>query len=225
MNEILWVGMLLANFIGIIVCYRWFGKIGLFIWIPISVILANIQVVKTIELFGVTATLGNIVYATSFLATDILSENYGKQEAKRAVYVGFFSLVVMAGLMNLALLFKPAPEDFTQESLQTIFNLVPRIAGASLLAYWVSQLHDVWAYQFWKKRFPSSKFIWLRNNASTIVSQLIDSMIFTLAAFLGKFPAGVLVEIVVSTYILKVIVAIADTPFIYLARRIKEKEK
>jgi len=223
MNELLWVAMLVLNFAGIIVCYRLFGKIGLFIWVPISVILANIQVVKTIELFGLTATLGNIVYATSFLATDILSENYGIKEAKRAVYIGFFTLIVMAGLMNLALVFKPAPEDFAQESLLTIFNLVPRIAGASLLAYWISQLHDVWAYQFWKRRFPSSRFIWLRNNASTIVSQLIDSVIFTLAAFAGKFPTGVLIEIVVSTYLLKVIVAVADTPFIYFARWMKKK--
>ena len=223
MNELLWVAMLVLNFAGIIVCYRLFGKIGLFIWVPISVILANIQVVKTIELFGLTATLGNIVYATSFLATDILSENYGIKEAKRAVYIGFFTLIVMAGLMNLALVFKPAPEDFAQESLLTIFNLVPRIAGASLLAYWISQLHDVWAYQFWKRRFPSSRFIWLRNNASTIVSQLIDSVIFSLAAFAGKFPTGVLIEIVVSTYLLKVIVAVADTPFIYFARWMKKK--
>jgi queuosine precursor transporter len=223
MNELLWLAMLALNFAAIIVCYRLFGKIGLFIWIPISVILANIQVVKTVDLFRLSATLGNIVYATSFLATDILSENYGKKDAKRAVYIGFFSLIVMAGFMNLALLFKPAPEDFAQESLVTIFNLVPRIAGASLLAYWISQLHDVWAYQYWKKKFPSSKFIWIRNNASTIVSQLIDSVIFTLAAFAGTFPRGVLFEIVISTYLLKVLVAAADTPFVYLARWMKKK--
>ena len=223
MNELLWTAMLILNFAAIMVCYRLFGKIGLFVWIPLSVILANIQVVKTVELFGLSATLGNIIYATSFLVTDILSENYGKNEAKRAVYIGFFSLIVMAGFMNLALLFKPAPEDFAQESLVTIFSLVPRIAGASLLAYWVSQLHDVWAYQMWKKRFPSPKFIWLRNNASTIVSQLIDSVIFTLAAFAGTFTAGVLFEIVLSTYLLKVIVAVADTPFIYLAQGMKKR--
>jgi uncharacterized integral membrane protein (TIGR00697 family) len=225
MNELLWVATLLLNFAAIIICYRLFGKTGLFVWIPISVIVANIQVVKTVELFTLSATLGNIVYATSFLATDILSENYGKKEAKRAVYIGFFSLIVMAAFMNLALLFRPAPEDFAQSSLVTIFNLIPRIAGASLLAYWISQLHDVWAYQFWKKRFPSLKFIWLRNNASTIVSQLIDSVIFTLVAFAGKFPAKVLLEIVISTYLLKVIVAAADTPFIYIARWMMKRNK
>jgi len=217
--------MLVLNFASIILFYRAFGKIGLFIWIPIAVILANIQVVKTIELFSLSATLGNIIYATSFLVTDILSENYGKQEAKRAVYMGFFSLIVMALLMNLALLFKPSAEDFAQESLVTIFSLIPRIAGASLLAYAISQTHDVWAYHFLKKRFPSPKLIWVRNNASTAVSQLIDSVIFTIVAFAGKFPPDVLFEIVLSTYLLKVIAAIADTPFIYIARRMKIRGK
>ena len=223
MNELLWFAMLLLNFGAILLSYRLFGKIGLYIWIPISVIIANIQVVKTVELFGLSATLGNIVYATSFLATDILSENYGKKDAKRAVYVGFFALIVMAVLMNLSLVFKPAPEDFAQESLSTIFSLIPRIAGASLVAYWISQLHDIWAYQFWKSKLRSDRHIWIPNNASTIVSQLLDSLIFTLVAFAGKFPLAVLGEIVLSTYLLKVIVAVADTPFIYIARLMKAK--
>jgi queuosine precursor transporter len=137
--------------------------------------------------------------------------------------MGFFSLIVMAILMNLALIFHPAPEDFAQESLVTIFSLVPRIAGASLLAYGISQVHDVWAYHFLKRKFPSHKLIWIRNNASTAVSQLIDSVIFTVVAFAGKFPPHMLAEIVLSTYLLKIIAAAADTPFIYLARRMKEK--
>ena len=223
MNELLWVVMLALNFGMILLCYRLFGKAGLFAWIPRSVILANIQVVKTVELFGLSATLGNIVYATSFLATDILSENHGKKDAKRAVGIGFFSLLTMAALMNMALLFEPSPEDFAQESLTTIFGLIPRIAGASLLAYWVSQLHDVWAYQFWRLKLPGKRHIWIRNNASTVVSQLIDSILFTIAAFAGSYPAGVLLEIVLSTYLLKVIVAVADTPFIYFARWLKAK--
>lgn len=218
MNEILWLAMLLVNFVLILVAYRLFGRIGLYIWVPIAAIVANIQVVKMVEFFGIAATLGNIVYASSFLVTDILSENYGKQEAKKAVMIGLFSLLVMTSLMNLALVFTPAPDDFAQESLATIFGFMPRIAGASLLAYGVSQLHDVWAYDFWRNRFPDTRFLWLRNNASTMVSQLIDSTIFTLLAFWGVFPAGVLLEIFWTTYLLKWAVGAADTPFIYIAK-------
>lgn len=219
MNEALWIGMIAANFAAILVAYRLFGKAGLYAWIPLAVIVANIQVLKTVDLFGVTATLGNVVYATSFLATDLLSENHGRREARRAVFIGFFSLVVMTALMNLAIHFRPSSEDFAHESIRSLFSLMPRVAGASLLAYGVSQLHDVWAFHFWKRRFPGKRFLWLRNNASTMVSQLIDSVVFSLVAFAGVYSGHVLIEIVATTYVLKWIVAALDTPLVYLGRR------
>ncbi|WP_340113690.1 queuosine precursor transporter [Maribellus mangrovi] len=228
-NEILWLVMLLANFLLIILAYRLFGKWGLIMWIPISVIVANIQVIQTVKLFGLAATLGNIVYATSFLVTDILSENYGKQEAKKAVWIGFFSLISMTFLMNLALEFIPlAGDDFApvaHEATSTIFSLMPRIAIASLSAYLLSQRHDVWAYHFWRKRFSKDNQIWLRNNLSTMVSQLIDSVVFVLIAFWGVYEGLVLFEIFLTTYILKWVVAAADTPFVYWARGIHKKNK
>lgn len=221
-NEWLWLAMLFLNFILVILIYRFAGKTGLYVWIPISTILANIQVVKMVQLFGFEATLGNIVYATSFLVTDILSENYGKEQSRKAVFIGFFSLFAFAAIMKLAILFQPSASDFSQKSMETIFSIMPRLAFASLLAYGCSQFHDVWAYHLWKGIFPSTKHIWIRNNASTMVSQLIDSVIFTLVAFWGVFDLQVLIEIFWTTYILKWIVALADTPFIYLAAWIKK---
>jgi len=218
LNELLWLAMLAVNFGCILVSYRLFGRMGLYVWVPLAAIVANIQVIKLVQLFGITATLGNIVYASSFLVTDILSEMYGKKQAQKAVFIGLFSLVVMTLLMNLALLFTPAPDDFVQNSMAVIFGFMPRIAGASLLAYLVSQMHDVWAYDFWRRRFPAVRMIWLRNNASTMVSQFIDSTVFTVLAFWGVFPLGVLVQIFWTTYLLKWLVGAADTPFIYLAR-------
>ncbi len=223
MNAFLWFIMLIINFAAIMLAYRLFGKLGLFIWIPISVIAANIQVVKTVELFGLIATLGNIVYATSFLVTDILSENYGRKEAAKAVGIGFFALITMTVLMQLALAFIPHESDFSQESLKTIFGLLPRIAVGSLAAYALSQTHDVWAYNRLKARRPDKKYIWLRNNASTMVSQLIDSIVFTFIAFAGVFEIKVLLEILLTTYLFKWIVAAADTPLVYLARSWKDR--
>jgi uncharacterized integral membrane protein (TIGR00697 family) len=132
----------------------------------------------------------------------------------------------MTVLMNIALLFKPLENDEfsldTYNSLEMIFSFMPRIAIASLLAYVVSQKHDVWAYHLWKKIFSGKKLIWLRNNLSTMVSQLIDSIIFTFVAFYGVFELPVLFEILITTYFLKWIVAAADTPFIYWALHIKK---
>lgn len=217
-NVTLWAILLLTNFCAIVLSYRLFDRTGLFVWIAIAGIVANLQVSKTIELFGLTATLGNIVYASSFLATDILNETEGPAAARRGVWIGFFAVVVLTVLMQLALLFQPAPSDTMQPHLLVVFGVLPRITIASLIAYLLSQQHDVWAYQFWRKRFPGP--MWLRNNLSTIVSQLIDSAVFTLIAFVGVFPTGVLIEIIVTTYLFKAIVAVLDTPFLYFTVRV-----
>lgn len=209
---------MLVNFTGVIVFYKLFKKSGLFIWIAISSIIANIQVLKTVELFGTISTLGNIIYATSFLATDILSENYGKEEAKKGILVGFATLTTTTLIMFICLKFIPHSSDFAQESLQTIFGIMPRIALASTLAYVISQLHDAHAYEFWKKKTGK---IFIANNLSTMVSQAIDTVIFTTVAFLGLMPLEVLIEIAITTYIFKWIVAAADTPFVYIAKRLK----
>jgi queuosine precursor transporter len=218
-NELLWFLMLLLNFAAILTMYRIFGRIGLYAWVPIAVIIANIQVIKTVQLFGLTSSLGNIVYATSFLATDILSENHGKKDAGKAVGIGFLSLVSLTLFMNIALWFEPASIDFSQESMETLYALLPRIALASFVAYGVSQAHDVWAYAWLKRRRPDSRWIWLRNNASTMISQAIDSLIFVAIAFIGIVPAREFWEIALTTYVLKWIVAAADTPLVYLAAR------
>lgn len=227
-NELLWALMLLVNFLSIIFVYKKFGKIGLFVWVPISSILANIQVVLLVNLFGLETTLGNIMYAGGFLVTDILAENYGEKDAKKAVKLGFFSMVVTAIIMKIAVSFNPSAVQQGAEnfrSLKMIFDFMPRILFAGLVAYGVSQKHDVWAYEFWRAKFPEKKHIWIRNNASTLVSQLIDNFIFTAIAFAGVYPMHVLVEIFISTYIMKVIVALMDTPFVYLARHLKDNKK
>lgn len=225
-NEYWWLAMLIVNFSCILFIYYRFGKIGLFAWVPISTILANIQVVLLVQLFSLEVTLGNILYAGGFLVTDILAENYGKEEAKKAVHLGFFSMIAMTLLMQIAIHFTPSGSGLELfEGVKRIFTLMPRLAVASLAAYWFSQLHDIWAYEFWRKRFQSRKYIWIRNNASTMVSQLLDNLIFTMIAFYGVFPREVLQEVFIGTYLIKFVVAICDTPFVYCAEYLKRKNK
>jgi len=227
-NELLWFLMLLVNFGCITFAYKKFGRIGLFCWVPISVILANIQVILLVDIMGLGTTLGNIVYASGFLVTDILSENYGEEDAKKAVGIGFFTIISMTIIMQIAVAFSPTaiPEGLANyESVSKIFNFMPRLAIAGLIAYGISQKHDVWAYAFWKKRFSKKKHIWIRNNLSTMTSQFIDNVIFTLIAFWGVFPNEVLWEIFWTTYIMKWVVAFFDTPFVYFANHLKRKGK
>jgi uncharacterized integral membrane protein (TIGR00697 family) len=142
-NALLWIVQLLLDFSLIMLAFRLWGKYGLYIWCSISVIVANIQVTKNIMLFGMDATLGNVLYATSFLATDLLSEFYGPKQSGKAVWVGFFSLIAMTVMMQLALLFEPSPSDMVQPALRQIFGLMPRIAFGSLVAYLCSNTHDI----------------------------------------------------------------------------------
>ncbi|EWG08383.1 queuosine precursor transporter [Cytobacillus firmus] len=221
-----WFGLLFAiiNFILVLAMYRLFGKTGLFVWIGFSTVMANIQVVKTIEMFGLTATLGNAMYGTAFLVTDILNEKYGKEEAKKAVWLGFFTLLSMTLIMQMVLLFKPHETDFAQESLSTLFSVLPRIAAGSLAAYLVSQFTDVYIFTYLKKKFPKDGQFWIRNNGSTMISQLLDTLVFTSIAFLGVFPLEEWIQIFITTYLLKFIVAVLDTPFGYIAKRFPVKD-
>lgn len=224
MNVLLWFGFAIINFVLIVGMYKLFGKSGLFAWIALGTILANIQVTKSIDFdlgfVVLAATLGNIMYGTLFLVTDALGEKYGHREAMKAVYIGFFSLIAMVIVMQISLLFEPNSADFADGALHTIFSVIPRIALGSLLAYIVSQTFDVYFFQKIKKRFPADKHLWIRNNGSTLVSQLIDTIIFIPVAFIGIFPFGIVLEIFITTYVVKVIVAALDTPFVYLIKRI-----
>lgn len=225
MNELLGAAMILFCFSALLLVYRFFGKTGLFVWIPISVIIANIQVQKTVELFGITCTLGNILYASSFTVTDILSENYGKKEARKAVLIGFFSLIFSTLLFQATLLFKPAPSDWAQMHMDGLFSLMPRLIAASVAAFAVSQTHDVWSYHFWKRILPEKKWIFVRNNMSSLVSQALDTLVFVSVAFYGLYEGRVLLEIFLTTYAIKAFVTLCDTPLVYAAVRLQRFEK
>ncbi len=223
-NEWIWIFFAFINFLLFIGMYVLFGKTGIFVWIGVATILANIQVTKQITLFGFEATLGNIMYGTIFLATDALNEFFTKKDAKRAVWLGFFILIATTLIMQVALWFQPNESDFAQGSLETIFGFFPRLVLASLIAFLISQLLDVYLFQKIKSYLPQTKFLWIRNNGSTILSQLVDTAIFVPIAFLGTFPNEVLFGIggiFVSTYLIKVLVALLDTPFLYLMKRLK----
>jgi len=118
-----------------VVVFRFFGRDGLYAMVVAAVIIANIQVTKTVVLFGLTATLGNVLYGSVFLATDVLSEVYGTREARRCVWLGFVAMVLTVIWMQFALWYVPGPEDFAHDALSTVFGLMPRVAAGSLLAY------------------------------------------------------------------------------------------
>jgi queuosine precursor transporter len=212
------------HFILVLFAYRQFGKLGLFVWIAIASVLANIQVVKAIEIFTLQATLGNTLYGSIFLATDILNEKYTKKDAQQSVMIGFLAVLTYLITMQMALVFQPAGDEFAltiQSSFELIFGLSFRIVIGSLVAYFVSQFLDIALYSKIKQKLFNDRWLWLRNNGSTLISQLFDTGIFVFIAFYGLDYS--LIDIFITTYILKVLIAVADTPFIYLSKKIKPK--
>lgn len=213
-----------------IVSYRFFGKTGLFCVGAAATILANIEVVMLIEAFGMEQTLGNVLFASTFLITDILSECEGKREANKAVTLGIFCTFFFLILSQSWLLYTPSPNDVMTPFVHELFASTPRVIGASLAVYVISQYFDVWLYHRWwdfteKKSGDRRRFLWLRNNGSTLISQLLNAVLFNVFAFAGTYNAGTMVSICLSTYVIYVFTSLLDTPFIYLARMINDKQK
>lgn len=215
----------IAFYLGaVILAYKLFGKTGLYVFTVFAAIIANIQVCKSIDIFGLSTTSGNELYAASFLVTDILSEKYGKKSAQKAVFIGIFTTILFLLATQGLLAFKPNEADFIDPALQDLFGFVPRVGIGSLAGYCCSQTIDVLLYhKIWDKTGGSKKGLWIRNCGSTLTSQLIDTLVFTTIAFYGVFDNKTFVSILVTTYVFKAIVAICDTPFMYLARKIKVK--
>ena len=135
MNELLFILTIVVCFTTTLVFYKFLGKNGLLIWVAIATIISNIETVKLVDLFGIETALGTVLYASTFLTTDILNEKYGKKFAIKALYIGFTSMVLMTVFTSIALLFKPSTSDFANESLKLIFTLNIRITIASLLGF------------------------------------------------------------------------------------------
>ncbi|MBN2503882.1 MAG: queuosine precursor transporter [Bacilli bacterium] len=224
MNELYWFLFALINFCLFIGAYKLFGKSGIYAWIAVATVLANIQVTKSITVFGLHATLGNIMYGTIFLATDALNELFDKKSATKAVMMGFYVLLATLAVMQFSLLFIPNESDIADGALNTIFGFMPRIVLGSLVAFLISQFLDVNLFQKIKNLLPSNKFLWVRNNGSTAISQLVDTLIFVPIAFLGIYEFEVVWQIFVSTYLIKLLVAVLDTPFLYFMKTVKPLE-
>lgn len=229
MNELLLVLSLLISFGSTVLFLKLFGKSGLFAWIGICAVFANVEVLILVHAFGMDQTLGNTLFASSFLATDILSELYGKKDANKGVLVGIITTVLFILLSTMWVNYVPAEGDWAMPFVKQLFANTPRVLIASLVAYAVSEAFDVWLYHKWwtltEKRFGNKdKYLWFRNNFSTLFSQLVNIVIFNFGAFLGIYSLSQLLSITLACYVIYIVTSLLDTPFIYLAKKIaKEK--
>lgn len=209
-----WIlGTLLFASIGALIARR-HGVEYIIALVAALVVIANVLASKVITFLWWSVPAGFIVYSTTFLLTDMLSEFYGKVEARRAVWCGFFANVIFLLSVIVVIYWKPAAFWDNQAAFSSVLGLSLRITVASLLAYLISQFNDVFLYhriRSWTK----GRHLWLRNNLSTAVSQLLDTVIFISVAFFGLFP---ILPMIIGQYVVKLFVAVLDTPFLYAVR-------
>jgi uncharacterized integral membrane protein (TIGR00697 family) len=194
---------------------RWFGKevvIGLYVGsIVTSIVVAGkLGVVPGFEDLSLSASIW--VYSATFIFTDVIAEIWGKKTARKAIYAGALMYPLLFATTQFSIEWQPHPSwAENQAAYATTMGTTVRIVIASFSAFVASQLHDVWAFHFWKEK-TGGKYLWLRNNASTWTSQLIDTVVFYTVGFYGVFPVLPLIGV---TYLAKIAIAALDTPIVY----------
>lgn len=224
-NELILAINLVVLYLAVLLWYYLFGTKGLYCFSIFATIVANIEVLILIDAFGLEQTLGNVLFATTFLITDIVSEVNGKKESQKVVNTNIITSLLFIFVSQMWLLYTPSGNDFAFGHFKVLFSATPRIVIASLVVYAVSQKFDVWLYHKWwglTSKFckDKSKYLWLRNNGSTLVSQAVNAVLYNLIAFGGVYPWETVGSIIATSYIIYIITSIADTPIVYLARKI-----
>ena len=232
--EITWFLFLIFCFTSILVLLKLFGEVGIYLYTIIAVIAANIQILKIVKFsfFNEPVALGTILFASTFLCTDILTEYYGVKSAKKNILLGFTGFLLMTIFMLFTIGFKPLDEITAgdnyawaltlQDNLLGVFMPFPIFFLASMIAYLFSQFFDIWFFEKISE-FTNKRFLWFRNNFSTIISSLIDNTIFSVFAWIIFNPNPldfntVLFTFILGTYFLRIFIALFDTIFIYSAK-------
>lgn len=220
MNEFLLLLSLLMTYGGVVLSYVFFGKRGLVVFSVFATIIANIEVNILIESFGITQTLGNVLFASTFLITDALSEIKNKNYAKEAVRFSLFFSVLFLAFSQLWLHYVGLDMQMG-EALHKLFAQTPRIIIVSLIVFAIASYLDVWLYHWWwkwsiKVSKNQEKWLWVRNNGSTLISQFVNTILFSIGAFYGVYEWSVIFEIIVSSYMIFLVLALLDTPILYL---------
>lgn len=221
MNELILVIEVLVVFSLVLICHRFFKREGVIAWVSIATILANIITAKNAMIFGLSTAIGTVMFASTFLATDILSECYSKEDAKKAVYIGLFSNIVLISATQIALRYIPSPFDYANDAMTTLFALNLRISIASAVMYFIANMADVYIFNRIKDKM-NGRALWLRNNVSTILCNCLENFGFIGLAFYGIYDMKTIIVIAASTSIIELIVALLDTPFLYIAKKLSK---
>ena len=223
MNYIVLFFEIIVVFTMLLLAKKLFGKTGVMMWIAIATIFANIFEAKNIMLFGLNLAAGHVMFGSVFLATDILSEYYGKAIAKRGVWIGLFADIALIVCSQICRLYIPSALDTADPAVQRLFSMSLRITSASAVMFFISNWCDVLLFDK-IRRMTNGKYLWLRNNVATILCNCLENFLFYALAFYGVFDMHQIMSMGLATCLLEIVIGLCDTPFLYIARTIKDRE-
>ena len=158
---------------------------------------------------------GILPYPLTFLVTDLISELYGQRKANLVVFSGFIASLFVLLFLWLGGQFSSIPESLVSDEIyNSVFQNAWRLIAASMIAYLFAQFIDVRIFHFWKK-LTDGKHLWLRNNGSTIASQLVDTTLVICILFIGVWNTDQIQSAIIDGWIFKMLMALLDTPIIY----------
>ena len=194
---------------------------GLFVAI---LIISEITSTKLVRILGFQTAGAIILFPISYIFSDILTEVYGYARARRVMWIGFVSLILMSAVLILVGMMPAAPSWHNQQAYNVILGFVPRISMASIIAYWFGGFANDFVMAKLKIK-TGGKFLWSRTIGSTIVGQAVDSFLFIGIAFYGIIPNAIILQIAITQYFLKVAYEAVATPITYLiVNFLKKKE-
>lgn len=222
--SILWIIITLLIVIFITYITRKRGYVTLTALYCTMAVSSAIAATKIVSIFGLFVPGGVIIYAASFLITDLISEVYGKESAQKTVLHGFGAMVIFALYSLLIVDWEAAPYWTNQEAFESVVGLSFRITMAGWISFLISQRWDVWIFHLLKESSKQwiNKRLWVRNIFSTVTSQILDTVIFITISFYGIYDN--LLDMILAQYAIKLIIAIVDTPFAYWGRKILKSE-
>lgn len=234
--------------VSILFLFRLFGAPGLYLFNIVAIIASNIQVLKNVQfsLCAEPVALGTVVFASTYLCSDILTEHYGKASAKIGIWYCFAAQLLMTVLMIIAVGYPPLASQTigavtgatgnlgafasagglesmisTEKAMSLLFTPSPRLMFASLLAFAISQFNDIWLFQA-LNTLTRGKLLWLRTSVSSLVSAMVDTVLFSALAWVILSPDPVSLSTLIFTYILGTFVArawvsVLSTPIMYFS--------
>jgi hypothetical protein len=190
----------------------------------VVLMISNLVGPKICQLGWFRPSAAEFLFPLTYICGDVFTEVYGYGASRRAIWLGFFSMLLLAAMGQVAVALPPAPEWHGQEAYATVFGLVPRFALASLVAYWAGEFTN--SYTLAKlKLLTGGRWLWTRTVGSTVTGQAVDTAVIVVIAFAGTQTVPMILRMVLSSYLIKVAVEVVATPVTYfVVNRLKVAE-